>query len=279
MSAEPRPQDAEYLNEVNAQLLCVQRSYRDRIILELPASLCQGLPDTYVLECHRLPFSPLIFREVCLRLAPLLTENNPQADFVPLLSKLDDATLEKLAEELQHAPEQDLPQALNLAVQEVRLHKLSPLDFDALHSLLLAAFVPFFSAYAKQQNHLELGNWQKGWCPICGQYPINGLNRSGDGRRVFGCWMCETQWSFARLTCPVCSSRRQEGQMVLTALGDLTRRIQVCEDCGHYLKITDCTQAEEDCDLQLENAATIYLDILAQRKGYRPASHPLALKQ
>lgn len=279
MHAEPRPQGAEYLNEISAQLLSVQRSYRDRIIRELSGPVCQGLSDSYLLECQELPFSPTIFREVCLRLAPLLSENSPQADFVPLLSQMDDVTLEKLAVELQHAPEQDLPKALHLAVQEVRLHKLSSLDYEALHSLLLAAFVPFFSAYAKSLD-LDTDGWQHGWCPVCGQYPINGFNRSGDGRRILGCWMCETQWSFTRGICPVCSSRSQDGQRVLTPMGEnRTRRIQVCEDCGHYLKITDCTEASEECDLQAENSATVHLDILAQRKGYRPASHPNIVKQ
>ena len=55
---------------------------------------------------------------------------------------------------------------------------------------------------------------------------------------------------------------------------DPLRRLQVCDDCGYYVKITDCTQAQTGCDLQLENAETVFLDILAQRKGYRPASHP-----
>lgn len=266
----------QQIQEVFAQLLQVQRSYRDRIVREIPIPVYQGVPDNYILECENIPFSPLIFREICLRLAPLLAEQT-QADFIPLLCKLDDAILVRLSAELQSAPEQDLPQALELAVHEVRLDK-SSVDLEALLSLLLAAFIPFYSAFALQQVDLKTVNWQKGWCPVCGQHPINGMNRKEDGRRVFGCWVCETQWLFPRLTCPICSSQRQDGQLLLTPLGERNRRIHACEDCGHYLKITDCTNAAENCDLQLENAATVHLDILAQRKGYRPASHPQLIK-
>lgn len=281
MQGGPKRQGSDNLiREIHAQLLEVQRSYRDKIIQELPAPLCAGSPDTYVLEAENLPFSPQIYREICLRLAPLLTEHNPQADFIPLLSRLSDVILKQLATALQQAPELDITRALELSVEEIRLHRLSPLDNGALHMLLLSAFVPFYSAFACQQANIDLSCWQKGWCPVCGQYPVNGYNRCGDGRRILGCWLCETEWTFSRLVCPVCESQRQDGQLLLTPLGgDRVRRIQVCEDCGHYLKITDCTQASNNCDLQVENALTVNLDILAQRKGYRPASHPLQVQQ
>lgn len=278
MSAEPKTLGSEICS-INSHLLQVQRHYRDIIARELPASISTELPGTYILESENLPFCPQIFREVCLRLAPQLSRQNPEADFVPLLSRLDDAKLSQLATAMQNAPEQDLPLALELAIREVRIDKLFTSNLEALHMLFLAAFVPFFSAFAQQQSEMSLERWQKGWCPVCGQYPVNGYNRPGDGRRVLGCWMCETQWTYSRMGCPVCSSLSQDGQLLLTPLGgDGTRRIQVCEDCGHYLKVTDCTEASGECDLVLENAATVHLDVLAQRKGYRPASQPQRLE-
>ena len=275
MDAEPIPRsNNQIVNDVHTQLLDLQRSYRDRIIKELPVSpITAGPPDSYVLESEKIPFSPRIFRELCLRIAPLLSEQVPGEDYVPLLSDLSDASLEQLALALQQVPEQDVIAALGLAVVEVRLHKLTTLDRGALHMLLLAAFVPFYSAFAQQQNVAD--RWQRGWCPICGQFPVNGYNRPGDGGRVLGCWMCECEWSFTRQGCPVCTSSGTEGMLYLIPEnGERNRRIQVCEDCGHYLKISDYAQATEKCDLQRENAATVYLDILAQRQGYRPASRP-----
>ncbi|MGI6366407.1 MAG: formate dehydrogenase accessory protein FdhE [Bacillota bacterium] len=278
MQAEPKAM-TQVIIDVHANLLTVQRSYRDRILQSLPAPVSAELPDTYILETEPLPFSPHIFREVCLRIAPLLAEQNPQADYVPVLSGLTDEVLQQLARAVQHAPEQDLPLALEMAVREVGLHKFHSLEPEALHMLLLAAFIPFFSAFARAQSALDMERWQKGWCPVCGQFPINGYNRPGDGRRILGCWLCETQWPYSRTACPVCGCDSREGLLLLTPLGgDRTRRLQVCEECGHYLKITDCTEASDACDLQAENSATVNLDILAQRKGYRPASHPQLVK-
>ena len=279
MHAEPEAM-TRVIRDVHAHLLAVQRSYRDRIIQELPIQVNVVLPETYILETETLPFSPQLFREICLRIAPLLTEQKPEADFVPLLSGLKDEVLLELTEAVQHSPELDLPRALEMAVEEARLYGCNAMAPEELCMLLLAAFVPFYTAYASKQQSASLANWQKGWCPVCGQHPVNGFNRPGDGRRILGCWLCDTQWTYSRTLCPVCGNQGQDGLLLLTPLGgDGRRRIQACEDCGHYLKITDCTEASGECDLQVENSATVNLDILAQRKGYRPASHPQRLKQ
>lgn len=269
MNPVPSPQ-GEKIQEVHAQLLEIQRDYRKKLIREMPVQPQSCSRNGYILEKVRLPFSPTLFRELSLRIAPLLAEQC-QEDFVPLLAKLGDKALENLARTVQYSLEQDFPQALEMAITEVRLHKLSPLGLDSLHQLLLTSFVPFFSAFAHQQD-LNPDTWKQGWCPVCGQFPISGYNRCGDGRRMLGCWLCDTQWSFPRLECPVCGNQHQEKLLQLTPLGDKIHRIQVCEDCGHYLKITDCTASKECCDLHLENAATVHLDVLAQRRGYRPAS-------
>lgn len=254
------------------QILDVQREFRDIVIAELPLPKKTGAIQSYILECERILFSPRLFREICIRLASLMASHNRETDFISLIFSLEDSTLEALATTVQSCLEPDLVAAMEIAVRELRLHKLSPLEPSLLAEFFLAAIVPFYTAYALQQAPVG-ENWYRGWCPVCGQYPVNGYNRPEDGRRILGCWMCETEWSFSRLTCPICSSN-QEGQLMLFLEEDPRRRLQVCDDCGYYVKITDCTQAQAGCDLQLENAETVFLDILAQRKGYRPASHP-----
>ncbi len=274
MRAEPKGKSMDSpIMPLLAQILEVQRLFRDKVIEELPLPARKARINNYILECERILFSPRLFREIGVRLATLLASQNPGTDFLPLISNLEDSILEALAVTVQDCLEPDLVLAMEIAVNELRLQKLCPLDPQVLAGFFLAALVPFYTAFAQQQM-LDLADWQRGWCPVCGQYPVNGYNRPVDGRRILGCWMCETEWTYSRMVCPVCSSSRQDGQLLLTLVGDCQRRIQVCDDCGYYLKITDCTQASAGCDLQLENAATVFLDILAQRKGYRPASHP-----
>lgn len=270
MKAEPKDSP---IMPLLTQILELQRLFRDKVCRELPVPARKTRINNYILECEKILFSPRLFREICLRLATLLAGHNPGTDFLPLIRNLEDSTLEAVAVTVQNSLEPDLVLAMEISVRELRLHKLTPQDPQALAGFFLAALVPFYTAFARQQM-LKPEDWQRGWCPVCGQYPVNGYNRPGDGRRILGCWMCETEWAYSRMSCPVCSSSRQDGQLLLTLAGDCSRRIQVCDDCGYYLKITDCTQAAAGCDLQLENAATVFWDILAQRKGYRPASHP-----
>lgn len=238
MKAEPNAPILPLLR----QILDVQRYYRDIVIAELPLPRKTRDVQNYILECERILFSPRLFREICIRLASLMTSHIPETDFISLIFNLEDSTLEELATTVQCCLEPDLVEAMEITVRELRLHKLCPLDPSVLAGFFLAAIVPFYTAYAHQQAPKE-EEWQRGWCPVCGQYPVNGYNRPGDGRRILGCWMCETEWIHSRLTCPICSSS-QEGQLMLFLEEDSNRRIQVCDNCGYYIKITDFTQAQ-----------------------------------
>lgn len=253
------------------QLLDIQHRYCDRIERELPAIAVERVEGNYILENARLPFSPVLFREILLHLVPLLKKHCPQpADFVPLLSRLDDELLEQLALAVQNSPEQDFPRALSMAVRELRINWDAKLPADILELLLQAAFVPFYSAFSRQQK--MPARWQLGWCPVCGQVPINGCNTAIENRRLLGCWLCEASWSFLRLACPVCSCS-DAGKLRLLAVREKdNHRLQVCGECNHYLKITDNWPTDRPFDPMRENAATAYLDILAQEQGFRPAS-------
>ncbi|MTI95132.1 MAG: formate dehydrogenase accessory protein FdhE [Firmicutes bacterium] len=253
------------------QILAVQRRYQEKIRADLPVEPMERLGGNYALECEKLPLSALRFREVLLHLAPVIAEMTG-IDYAPLLSRLDDQVLEQMFNSLADCPEQDVTGALELTVREVRLDKISGIKPEVLVPLLQAAIVPFYTSFASQQNQKLFERWQMGWCPVCGQFPVNGSNRPGDGRRVLGCWLCETRWIFPRLVCPVCSNHDSGKIHTLTLAEDKNHRVQLCSECNHYLKITDCQGRPEDCDLMLENLSTMHLDVLAQQDGFRPAS-------
>ncbi len=255
------------------KLLEIQQSYREKIEQKLPCERVEAAGGNYILESENFPFSPVLFREMLLYLAPLLTDccSDP-VDCVPLISRLDDEVLEQLAASLQSSPEQDFAGALSLAVDEVRLDRLTELPREILELLLQAAFVPFYSAFARQQD--TSGQANTGWCPVCGQLPVNGCNMAEDNSRLLGCWLCNTNWPYSRLACPACDNLDHEQLRLLTVEEQPQHRLQVCSQCNHYIKITDNWPDQPFCAMT-ENANTAYLDFLAQQQGYRPASKAL----
>ena len=55
-------------------------------------------------------------------------------------------------------------------------------------------------------------------------------------------------------------------------------RLEVCKACQHYLKVVDGQRIGPHLCLDVENLATLHLDILAQREGYRRgAPYPLLI--
>ncbi len=270
---------AQFREEVvrwQQKLLEIQQSYREKIERQLPVFAVERAEGNYILESENFPFSPVLFREILLYLAPLLTDCCSRSlDCVPLLSRLDDEVLDQLATAVQSSPEQDFADALSLAVDEVRLERRTELPRDILELLLQAAFVPFYSAFARQQD--ISGQKDAGWCPVCGQLPVNGCNMAEDNSRVLGCWLCNTSWTYSRLACPACQNQDHEKLRVFTVEEQPRHRLQVCSECNHYIKITHDWPQQSYCAMS-ENATTAYLDILAQQQGYRPASRALCRK-
>ncbi len=108
-------------------------------------------------------------------------------------------------------------------------------------------------------------------CPICGGAPLMARLRPSDGKRVFGCSLCGTEWVFKRLQCPCCGNEDAEKLGFFFADGDTAYRVDKCDECRRYIKTSDERKnAEGEAkSLALLDAATLYLDILAEKEGYQ----------
>ena len=84
------------------------------------------------------------------------------------------------------------------------------------------------------------------------------------------CSCCGCQWKIDRLSCSVCGSREQGALHYFCGEGEDACRIDLCDTCHHYIKTIDYRSLEES-DPSLEDLATLHLDVLAARKGYRRA--------
>jgi FdhE protein len=141
-----------------------------------------------------------------------------------------------------------------------------------LRFLIHMSILPSIHANVKKlKDQVDLKNWLRGYCPICGSFPKMS-ELKGEGQRYFLCSFCDFNWSTERLKCPFCENRDHEKLHYFYAEGDESYRVDLCDNCKQYIKTVDSRKLDYEPDLNLEDIVTIHLDILASEKGFkRPA--------
>ena len=109
-----------------------------------------------------------------------------------------------------------------------------------------------------------------GHCPVCGSPPALARLRQDDRKRILCCLLCEETWAFARVECPFCGNDDQGTMGLVTVTGVEAWWIEVCDKCKRYIKTVDESKLSEIDDVLpvVEDTATLYLDLIAQREGY-----------
>jgi FdhE protein len=107
-------------------------------------------------------------------------------------------------------------------------------------------------------------------CPVCGSPPSIARLARGDGRRILTCGLCGSEWEAVRLACACCGTEAREALGVLRTDDAEARWIETCEGCAGYIKTVDARRLPEGEAVLpvVEEAATLHLDLLAEREGY-----------
>ncbi len=113
---------------------------------------------------------------------------------------------------------------------------------------------------------LDLSQWRRGYCPVCGGQPHFSAFR-GEGERSLLCSRCNAEWPFARMQCPFCGTA-DHNQLAYYPSQDNVYRLYVCKACHRYLKAIDLRQAEGRT-LAAEPILTVDMDLSARKEGYR----------
>ena len=124
----------------------------------------------------------------------------------------------------------------------------------------------------KLKEHVDIKNWVRGYCPICGSLPSMSELKGEGGKRHFMCSFCGFKWLSQRIKCPFCDNQDQKKLHFFFAEGQQAYRADLCEQCKQYIKTVDTRQLSYEPDLDIEDIATIHLDILASEKGFK---HPV----
>jgi FdhE protein len=111
-------------------------------------------------------------------------------------------------------------------------------------------------------------DWSEGYCPICGREPKIGEIRDEEGTRYLFCNQCGFEWCYRRIKCPFCGNEEQQTLAYFTIEEDDRYRVDVCNECKRYIKIVDFRNTREKPDMDVEDIATLHLDMLANDEGY-----------
>ena len=145
--------------------------------------------------------------------------------------------------------------------------------------LLTESLKPFYEYLAENLRAvIDVTLWGKGYCPICGNFPPIAAISAEKGFRHLFCVYCGTEWPFPFFMCPFCENEEEEGGRYLYVGREKQYRLEICKACQKYLKAVDLDFFGTPVPLDVENIATLHLDILAQKEGYaRGASCPLLI--
>jgi FdhE protein len=119
--------------------------------------------------------------------------------------------------------------------------------------------------------------WSRGWCPVCGAWPLLGELRASDRSRWLRCGLCASEWAYPRSACPFCGEGDHRKLTALSVAGEEDyRRAELCDGCRGYVKsVARLTPIAAEL-LPIEDLATGYLDVLALDAGYaKPSTSPV----
>jgi FdhE protein len=136
--------------------------------------------------------------------------------------------------------------------------------FAQVFSLALRPFLA--SCAVGLLPRLELGDWQRGACPLCGAEPDFCVITAA-GQRELVCSRCTGRWPYESHGCPFCAN---EDRLRLTSFaGRGSRyRLNACDVCLRYLKAYDERGADRPLILVVDAIASLPLDAAALQKGY-----------
>jgi hypothetical protein len=151
------------------------------------------------------------------------------------------------------------------------------LDPDLLPILAQNSLRPALHAWADGLNGVvDLDQWRRGRCPMCGNAPALSEIRGKEGERRLRCTLCGAGWYFPRLQCPFCHCREYQSLGYIAVAGEEEKyRLQTCDACRGYIKVVVTYDPLPTTWLAVEDLATLHLDSIAVARGFaHPATWP-----
>jgi FdhE protein len=146
------------------------------------------------------------------------------------------------------------------------------LDPRLLWTLAQSALKPTFRAWCGKLSPLvhTAGEWEEPRCFICGAPASLCELQGSEQAKHLRCGRCGADWRIRRLRCVYCGNEDPSLLGILSPEGRRENaRVEVCDKCHGYLKVVTRFAPGSPEELAVEDLATLYLDCLAQERGYR----------
>ena len=146
------------------------------------------------------------------------------------------------------------------------------LDAPLLWTLTQSALKPALRAWCGKLAPLvhTAGRWERAWCFLCGAPASLGELQGNGLEKHLRCGQCGADWLIRRLQCIYCGNEDPTLLGILSPEGRRENaRVEVCDKCHGYLKVVSRFAPCFPEELAVEDLSTLYLDCLAQERGYR----------
>ena len=139
-----------------------------------------------------------------------------------------------------------------------------------LLTLARYALKPAMHEWRRQLESLAgISDWDSGYCFVCGAYAALGELQGNDQAKHLRCGRCGADWLFIRLRCIYCGNEDHSTLGYLSIEGQHEKmRVEVCDKCKGYLKVIAAFTPTAPDMLPVEDLATLYMDFIAQERGY-----------
>jgi FdhE protein len=144
------------------------------------------------------------------------------------------------------------------------------LEAELLRTLAQNSLKPAFRVWTRGfKSHVNLDDWRRGQCPLCGSPPIFAEIQGKEGARHLRCGMCGADWAYLRLKCAHCGNSDYKSLSYITVEGEEEKySLQTCEVCHNYIKVIVTFEATPVDLLPVEDLVTLHLDLIAAERGY-----------
>ncbi len=268
--------------EMYKGIFVVHQGYLDQIQVSVPFSE-EEIRDffregRYLLSQQQLKFDPAVFKEVMVSITRVIQEKSPEN--LNNLEKLFEArefSYDNVQDFLNLFTIYDKPQ-MEQHIREIGMEERTGLNSELITFVTFSASSIFYNAYMEETAKItDFSLWRRGYCPVCGQTATIAKHRKEDGARILECRLCHAQWYYPRVECPYCENRDFNKLRFFFVEDDRSRQVHVCEVCRSYLKVIDGRAMGKEVNLELEDIATEFLDVLAEREGYQLPDRNLRL--
>ena len=149
----------------------------------------------------------------------------------------------------------------------------------ALATIAPLASWPLLQACGRRLGPHIPADWDYGYCPVCGAWPLLSELRGLERARRLRCGRCAADWPLPWLSCAYCGERRHERLGSLVSEGQLDgRKIETCTECRGYLKGVSTLEPLTPAGVLLTDLETVELDLVArEREWIRPDRPACAL--